>query len=447
MELANCLRGLARSPHECLLALALRYGTMVSLPYPLEAVVLVSDPTAIEYIFHYNHRNYTKQTARYSTLADVMGEGLFSIDGDVWRKQRQRIQPAFHQERLAHFEQAVMGELGTMLAQWRRHASAGTPVSLYQELLRMSLRAIVKAMFGGDIRDVVAPTLAAFETAHRFINPVSFVNLMAPPRAVRRVLAPGFRSFERALRLLNEVIDGIVRDRGRDHVDTGDLLSMLLASRDEEAGEAMTARQVRDEVMTMFMAGHETGALGLTWTLYLLSLHPSIRRELQAEVHQVLAGRDPTIQDLPKLTFTKWVIEESMRLYPPAWGVDRRTVQSDVVAGYKIPAGTTIAISMYVVHRLPQFWRNPEGFDPHRFSPEESQGRPAYAYFPFGGGPRRCVGMRFANAQMQLVLASIVQQFDLDLAPGPAVAPQARLNFSPSRDIFVTPRDLTPATA
>lgn len=436
-QLVSALRGLVERPHEFLLELALRYGGVVCMPFPLETVIVVSDADAIQHIFHQNHSNYTKQTARFRSLAEIMGYGLFTTDGDVWRQQRQRVQPAFHQDRLAHFERVIAAEMADTVVRWRQLAAAGAPVALDRELLRLSMLIIVKAMFGADIRGVLEPAIDAFNQAHPFINPMSFVNLIDPPRAVKRFIAPGFRSFERALGLLHGVIRQIVDERQRDGVDRGDLLSMLIAGRDEEAGHAMTAPQVRDEVMTMFMAGHETVALGLTWSLYLLSTHPSIRRQLQDEVAGVLAGRDPTFADLPQLNLTRMVIDEAMRLYPPGWGVDRRSLAGDVLAGHRIPAGATIAISMYVVHRLPRYWSNPEGFDPWRFSPERSAGRPQYAYFPFGGGPRRCIGMRFALVQMQLLLATIVQRFDVDLVPGPPVAPQARLNFSPSRNVMV----------
>ena len=392
-----------------------------------------------------NPHNYLKQTARFRALAEIMGEGLFTTDGDVWRRQRQRAQPAFHQDRLAHFERVVASETDKMLLQWRDRAANGRPFALNQELLSMSLLTIVKAMFGTDIGAVAQPAVAAFAQSHVFINPVSLVNLLDPPRAIRRILAPGFAAFERSLRLLHGVIDQIIRERTREPIDTGDLLSMLIAGKDDESGNAMTERQVRDEVMTMFMAGHETVAIALTWTLYLLSHHPTTRRELTDEIDHLLAGRTPTIEDLPRLPFTRMVLEESMRLYPPGWGIDRLLAQNDMLGGYKIPAGTTIGISMYVVHRLPAYWTNPEGFDPHRFSPEASAGRPQYAYFPFGGGARRCIGMRFAMVQMQLVLAMIVQQFDVDLVPGPPVPPRPRLNFAPSRDVLVNLRLRTAA--
>ena len=437
-ELVSALRALVERPPDFLLELALRYGGIVCMPFPLETVIVVTDADAIQHIFHQNHANYTKQTARFRSLAEIMGYGLFTTDGDVWRRQRQRVQPAFHHDRLAHFEQVAIAEMADTVVSWRQLAAAGAPVAVNRELLRLTLRIIVKAMFGADIRGVLDPAIDAFDRAHTFINPVSFVNLVDPPRAVKRWVAPGFRTFEHSLGILHGVIQQIVDERQRDGVDRGDLLSMLIASRDEEAGDAMTGPQVRDEIMTMFMAGHETVALGLTWSLYLLSKHPTIRRQLQEEVSAVLAGRDPSFADLPHLQLTRMVIDEAMRLYPPGWAIDRQSLGPDVLGGYTIPARATVAIPMYAVHRLPRYWSNPEGFDPWRFSPERTAGRPQYAYFPFGGGPRRCIGMRFALVQMQLLLAAIVQHFDVDLVPGPAIPPRARLNFSPSRNVMVT---------
>ena len=447
IELISALRNLVKRPQDFLLEMALKYGGIVCLPFPLETVILVSDADAIAHIFHHNHANYTKQTARFRAVAEIMGHGLFTTDGAVWRRQRQRVQPAFHQDRLAAFERVVRTEVDRAVEEWRRLAAERTPLVLNRDLLRLSMLIIVKAMFGADIRGVIEPALDAFDRSHRFINPVSFVNLLDPPRTVKRLIAPGFRTFERSLRLLHGVIQGIVDQRMRAGVDNGDLLSMLIASRDEEAGKAMNAPEVRDEVMTMFMAGHETVALGLTWSFYLLSTHPTIRRELQHEIDEVLGGRPPALEDLPKLNLTRMVIDESMRLYPPGWGVDRRAERSDVLGGYTIPAGATVGISMYVVHRLPRYWTNPQGFDPWRFSPERSAGRPPYAYFPFGGGPRRCIGMRFALIQMQLMLAHLMQHFELDLLPGPPIVPKARLNFSPLRDVIVTPRTRAPLAA
>jgi cytochrome P450 len=333
-----------------------------------------------------------------------------------------------------------MAQANDTLASWRKVAAAGAPIALNRELLRLTLLIIVKAMFGANIRGVAEPAVEAFQQAHTFINPMSLVNLLDPPRAVKRWVAPGFRRFEEALRVLHGVIEPIVAERQREGIDRGDLLSMLIASRDEETGDAMTAPQVQDEIMTMFMAGHETVALALTWSLYLLSTHPSVRRQLHDELREVLGGRDPQLADLAHLHLTRMVIDEAMRLYPPAWGVDRLALRSDVLGGYTIPAGASIGIPMYAVHRLPRYWENPEGFDPWRFSPERSAGRPQYAYFPFGGGPRRCIGMRFALVQIQLLLAAIVQHFDVDLVPGPPIAPWARLNLSPSRNVMVTLR-------
>ena len=436
--LVSATKALVQRPHDFLLELALQYGGIVCMPFPLETVIIVTDADAIQHIFHKNHANYSKQTARFRSLAEIMGYGLFTTDGDVWRRQRQRVQPAFHHDRLAHFEEVAMAETVETLASWRQLAATGAPIALNRELLRLTLLIIVKAMFGANIRGVLEPAVEAFEQAHTFINPVSLVNLLDPPRSVKRWVAPGFRGFEEALGVLHGVIQRIVDERQREGVDRGDLLSMLIAGRDEEAGDAMTAPQVQDEIMTMFMAGHETVALGLTWSVYLLSTHPTIRRQLQDELSTVLGGRDPQFADLADLHLTRMVIDEAMRLYPPGWAIDRLALGSDVLGGYTIPAGATVGIPMYAVHRLPRYWPNPEGFDPWRFTPERSAGRPQYAYFPFGGGPRRCIGMRFALVQMQLLLAAIVQQFDLDLVPGPPIKPRARLNFSPSRNVMMT---------
>jgi cytochrome P450 len=252
------------------------------------------------------------------------------------------------------------------------------------------------------------------------------------------MIAPGFGEFERAFGLLDRLVEQIVSERLANPVDTGDLVSALMLNRDEDAGHTMNANQVRDEILTAFQAGHEPMAIGLTWACYLLSKYPATRVELQQEARRVLGGRIPSMEDLPKLTLNRMVIEETMRLLPPAWGIDRKAAQADELGGYAIPAGTIVGISSYVVHHLPAYWKNPEGFDPLRFTPENSAGRPTYAYLPFGGGPRRCIGFRFAMMQMQVILAALIQQVDLDLVPGPPVTPVPRLNLIPSRDFMMT---------
>ncbi len=441
-ELYGTLLHLKNRPVETLLDLALRYGPVVSMPFFRDPVVLVSSPEAIQYLLHQNYRNYQKTTERWKVFRELIGNGLLASDGDLWRRQRQRIQPAFHQERLALFESLLHAATTDVIGEWRRSARENKPIGLFREFLRLSLRIITEAMFGRDVREFEETALRAFAAAHVYINPMSLINLLELPVAVRRLLLPRFRQFETAFRQLDQIVNRMIAERRASGEDTGDFLSMLLKGRDEEQGETMNEAQVRDEVMGSFMAGHETTAVGLTWAFYLLSKNPVARRQLQAELSSVLGGRFPKMQDLPSLRFNRMVIDESMRIYPPAWGFDRKSLADDELGGYRIPAGSTVAICTYVMHHHPAYWENPEGFDPMRFSEERSAGRPEYSYLPFGGGPRRCIGNRFAMIQMQLILAAVTQNFELDLVPGAPIDVHPTVNLQPDRNFLMVVKDL-----
>jgi cytochrome P450 len=228
---------------------------------------------------------------------------------------------------------------------------------------------------------------------------------------------PTNRRFLWARETLDRIIYGLIAERRRSDEDTGDLLSMFLAIRDE-TGRQLTNVQLRDEIMTLFVAGHETVSTALTWVWYLLSTHPDAAARLRAEVDGVLGGRTPTVPDLPRLEYLGRVIKEALRLYPPLWNIPRMPRVDDAIGGYRIPAGSFLLLSSYVTHHNPAFWENPEGFDPERFTKENSAGRPRYAYFPFSGGPRGCIGFPFANMEMQLVVAMVTQRYRLDLVPG-----------------------------
>jgi len=442
LELYRGIGHLRDRPLEFLLDLALRYGPVVSMPFIRDPVVLISSPEAIQYLLHQNYRNYQKTTERWKVFRELIGNGLLASDGDLWRKQRQRIQPAFHQERLAMFENLLTAATTDVIGQWRKAAEEGKPVALFGELLRLSLRIITKAMFGRDVREFEETAIRAFAAAHVYINPMSLINLLELPVAVRRFFLPRFRQFEGAFRQLDQIVNQMIAERRTSGEDNGDFLSMLLTGRDDEQGETMDEAQLRDEVMGAFLAGHETTAIGLTWAFYLLSKNPVARRQLQAEVRSVLGGRFPKMQDLPNLKYNRMVIDESMRLYPPAWGFDRKSLADDELGGYRIRAGSTVAICTYVMHHHPAYWENPEGFDPMRFSEERSAGRPEYAYLPFGGGPRRCIGNRFAMIEMQLILAAVAQNFELDLVPGAPVNVRPTVNLQPDRNFLMTVKDL-----
>ncbi len=254
------------------------------------------------------------------------------------------------------------------------------------------------------------------------------------------VPTPSNRRVQSAIRTLDKVVYGMIEERRRSGEDRGDLLSMLMAARDADSGETMNDQQLRDEVMTLFVAGHETTANALTWTWYLLAKSPPVARRLRAELDQVLGGRAPTVDDLPKLPYLLQVVQEALRLYPPAWLIGRTPIQDDEIAGYHIPAGSTIMMSQYVTHRHPDFWEQPEGFDPDRFA-----AHPPPAYFPFGGGPRVCIGNNFALIEARLVLATVAQRYRVELVPGHPVEPESMITLRPRYGVQVTLRPYQPA--
>ncbi len=410
---------------------ARQHGDVVRLELGPRRFYLLNHPDFIQHVLQDNYRNYRKG---YEQIEPLIGKGLVSSDGNLWRRQRRLMQPAFHRQRLASFATTITSTTNEMLKRWQPMARRGEPIDVAAEMMRLTMDVILKTMFSTHIADRADVAGRAFETTLEHVN----MRLMAPFDWLESLPTPGNRRFQRALRTLDDIVYGIIDERRRHPTGTNDLLSMLLEARDEETGESMSDQQLRDEVMTIFLAGHETTANALAWTWYLLSKYPEAERRLEAELATVLGGRPPTFEDLPRLTYTRMVIDEALRLYPPAWMFAREAVQADEIGGYRIPAGARIMLSPYVAHRHPGFWDNPEGFDPERFTPERSEGRPRYAYFPFGGGPRRCIGEGFALMEAQLVLATVVQRHRLDLVPGHPVEPQPMATLRPRQGILVT---------
>jgi cytochrome P450 len=303
---------------------------------------------------------------------------------------------------------------------------------------RLTLEIVAGAMFGTDLgedeeefRNVVSEGMAyANHLTNHFITPPLFIP------------TPANRRGAKAIAKLDRIVSRIIDERRRSGEERTDLLAMLLAARDADTSEAMSDRQLRDEMVTFLVAGHETTAVALSWTWYLLAENPQAERRLHAEVDEVLGDRPPTVDDLKDLPYTRMVLEESMRLYPPVWATSREAYEDDEVGGLRVPARTTITLSQYVTHRHPAFWPDPERFDPERFTPERSAERPEYAYFPFGGGPRRCVGQQFSMLEGQLALAMISRRFRLRLVPGHRVEPDPILTLRPRYGIamFLEPR-------
>jgi cytochrome P450 len=432
LALFRMLPEFRRDPLNTFSDLARRHGHFIRFKGLLTAYQLTR-PEDIEHVLQTNQQNYRKGRM-YAEARASIGNGLLVSEGDFWRRQRRLAQPAFHRYRIAALAAVMTDSTEAMLGRWDKDKRGGRPFDVVPEMKRLALRIVGLAVFSTDLgadMDIIANSLevARAHFMHRMWQPVR-LPVGIPTRRNR--------ALRRAIREAESVIYRIIREhRERPESDAGDLLSMLMSARDEETGEGMNDRQLRDESATIITAGHETTAIALSWTWYLLSRHEEVERKLHEELSAVLGGRTPTFEDLPKLRYTLMVVEESMRLYPPAWVVGRTAVAADEVGGRRIEAGAEVILSPYITHRHPDFWDEPGSFIPERFAPEKSAGRHRFAYFPFGGGSRVCIGNNFALAEAQLILATVAQRYRLRLAPGQAVEPEASFTLQPRGGIMM----------
>lgn len=422
-----------KNPLQFLHEAARQYGDVVSLRLGVHRVYLLNHPDHIKHVLHDNYRNYRKPT-RVEKIKVLFGEGLTLSDGDLWRRQRQLVEPAFHSQRVASLVTVMTQEIRMMLNRWSPLAASGQPLDIAAEMMRLAQSIAVKTLFSTDLggeADAVrrALTIALDHVNHRAWAFLDLIERLPTPRNYR---------FWKALRTLDNVVYRMIAECRQTGKDTGDLLSMLMRTRDENTGAGMSEREVRDQVMTLFVAGHEPTATALAWTWYLLLKHPGVEQQLQTELATVLGGRVPTSQDLPKLTYTRMVIDEAMRLYPPTWLTARTPIQDDEIGCFHIPANSVVLLSPYVTHRHPAFWEEPDVFDPTRFTPGRVAGRPRYAYFPFGGGPRMCMGKSFALMEAQLIIAMVAQTYRMHLVPGHPVEPRPMIALRPRHGILVT---------
>jgi cytochrome P450 len=429
------LRQARRDPLWFYVQMSRRYGDVFRFDVGSVTMFLLAHPQHVKHVLQDRVQNYPRSRF-YDLIRLATGDGLIVSEGEKWRRRRQSLQPAFHSPRIAALDVLMTTAIGKMLDRWQRYANTGETLNVGDEMMRLALCVVGEALIGRDLSgesDVLTRTVTI---AMQYIN-YRIRHLLAPP-----LFVPTLRNlqFKRARRTAHRHIDQMIRERRDEGVDRDDLLGMLMSARDELSGAPMTDPQVRDEAITFLAAGHETTAVALTWTWYLLSLHPEVERRLRAEIHHVLGGRQPRADDLSRLQFTRRVIEESMRLYPPVWMMSRRVVQDDVVGGYRIPAGSLILLSQYVTHRHPHFWPNPEGFDPDRFLPERVAERPRFAYFPFSGGPRTCIGNHFAIMEAMLAVAMTMQRFRIELLPGHPVIPDPIFTLRPKHGVLAVVR-------
>jgi cytochrome P450 len=410
-----------------------KFGDVVRVRVGLTCYHFIAHPEYIKYVLQDNYQNYGRSSLMLM-LKSALGEGLLTSDGDFWRRQRRLAQPAFHRQRIGHFATIMTECAQAMLERWEVTAKQERPVEVLAEMSRLTNLITARALFSTDVGEDVAAMSEAQAGFLEYFN-YRFEHFLAWPE---RVPTPRNLRFRRAMQTLDRVAYDIIAQRRKDPHDRGDLLSMLMFARDEDTDESMSDRQVRDEVVTFMGAGSETTAVLLAWVWYLLSRHPEVDRKLRAELSTVLAGRVPIASDVPQLPYSRMVIEETLRLYPPAWGMSRSVRADDEIAGYHIPANTIVTLSPYVAHRDPRWWVNPEGFDPERFAPEQSANRPRYAYFPFSGGPRQCIGNEFALMEATLVLATVAQRYRLHLVPGHPVEPYPIFTLRPRYGVMMT---------
>jgi len=390
-------------------------------------VYFLNHPDLIEEVLVRNPRNFLKdRVVRNSRW--FFGEGLLTSEGDSWLRQRKLSAPAFHRERIASYAEAMTGYADEMLQKWED----GKTCDIHAEMMELTLRIVVRALFNLE-SDRTQQIRAAMNW---MMANATGVRMLLPPM-VRYLPLPEMVRVRRAVRDLDETVYAIIAQHRLLGHDSGDLLSMLMAARDED-GSRMSDRQLRDEVLTFLTAGHETTALALTWTWYLLAQNPGVENQLHQELDRVLAGRLPEFSDLARLPYTECVIKESMRLYPPAWSLARTVISDFKLRGYTIPAGANVVMSQWIMHRHPAYFRDPERFDPERWWGEPALKLPRFAYFPFGGGPRQCIGASFAMMESQLLLAAVAARFRLRILPDHPVHPVPGFTFRPKYGIRMT---------
>jgi cytochrome P450 len=433
---SGSFKNYSRDPLGFLPILAREYGDIVTMRFYNFRVYYVNHPDYIEEVLVNQARKFIKGRILRANKG-LFGNGLLTSEGDFWLRQRRLAQPAFHRARIAAYAKTMVRFTERMQEGWRD----GQTLDVHAEMTRLTLQIVAKTLFDADVdadaQEVGRALEAIMEHNSDFRRLILTPSWLPTLRNIRAALA---------VRRLNKIMYRIIGQRRTAGQDAGDLLSMLLHAQDED-GSRMTDRQLRDEVITLFLAGHETTALTLSWTWWLLAQHPQTEAKVHAELNSALGGRAPTLEDLPKLRYLDHVITESMRLYPPAWGMARLAIEDAEIAGYTIRKGCGVSLSQWVVHRDPRWYESPEEFRPERWEGDLLKRLPRFAYFPFGGGPRQCIGNSFALMEAALILATIAQKFQLRLVSGHTVAPLASITLRPRNGIRVTLEARKPAEA
>lgn len=410
------------------------YGDIVCICVDKTRQYFVTHPDYIHQVLvtdaakYYKDKDYKHPTRG---LARFLGNGLVISDGEFWKRQRRLVAPALHTKRIESYGEAMVRYAVEMVESWRDN----TLVDVSREMVAVTLKIVARTLFNVDVAAEVKRIGAAMDVMQRVAGqPQIFPPWLPTPDELRA---------RQAKRDLDAIIYAMIDERRATGKDKGDLLSMLLLARDED-GSTMTRQQARDEAVTLFLAGHETTANALNWTFYLLAKNPGAEARLHQELDTVLAGQPPTLADLERLPYTEMVIKEALRLYPPAWGFSREAIDDLNIGGYAIPKGSVVGVLPFITHRDSRWWKDPEKFDPERFNTENEPGIQRYAYVPFGGGPRVCIGNAFAMMEARLILAAVASRYRLTLQPGQTVDMLPLITLNPKGGLPMTLRARAP---
>ena len=406
------------------------YGDIVRMRFFYLTVTFLYHPQHIEYILSTNAKNFIKsRSLRTPFFRRLVGNGLLTSEGEEWKRQRRLAQPAFHRQRINAYGDVMVDYTERLIRGWKSNEVR----DIHRDMMRLTLEVVVKTLFNAEVSgeaDKVERALS--ELVKPFASQATLKWILD-----NRLPTATHRRFNAAAREIDDIVYRIIAERRSSGSDEGDLLSMLLAAHDED-GSQMTDRQLRDEVMTLFLAGHETTALTLSWAWYLLAQNPEVEEKFHAELDEVLAGRTPTVADMPRLKYTEMIAKESMRLYPPAYGVAREAINDFELGGYQVRAGSQLFMFQWATQRDPRYFTEPNRFYPERWTEAFSNNLPKYAYFPFGGGPRACIGNYFAMMEVILLLATIGRRFRFSLVPGHPVSLMPAMSLRPMDGIRVS---------
>lgn len=418
---------LRNNAHEVVPQLIKKYGEIISLSLPFTRIVIAAKPEYARYVLVDNNKNYRKSLA-YDMIKLLLGNGLLTSEGDFWRKQRRLAQPAFHKQKLADLTAMMVRKAQGEVERLKPKAESGEYFDVAPDMTNLTLDIISEAIFSNGVDDKAE--LVSRQIT--LLNQMATEKLNAPIRLPASIPTPTNMKERKSIKILDDIIYGIIEERRKSGVSKSDLLSMLLDARDEDTGEGMDQKQLRDEIMTIFIAGNETTANAMAWILYLLSQNQDSEEKMIKEIDEKMdAGTELNFQNVLGFQYVRQVIDEAMRLYPPAWVVGRRNYEDDEIGGYRIIKNTNVLVPIMYFHRSEKYWDEPLKFKPERFAPELRNNIDRYVYFPFGGGPRLCIGNNFAIMEMQIILIHLYRNYKFRLKPGFTVEPEPLITLRP----------------